>query len=138
MVRNTTMDSNLDEISLTDVTINTEPKNTSTDYVDFVGTYTKMDIPEGAFFISSNQFWYAKDGSNTTKAFRAYMQPTVANARAMNYRMGGTTSIDDEPIDSEVTVVGIYTLGGVRISEMQEGVNILQMSDGSVVKVVIK
>lgn len=138
MVRNTTMDSNLDEISMTDVTINTEPKNTSTDYVEFVGTYTKMDIPEGAFFISSNQFWYAKDSSNTTKAFRAYMQPTVANARAMNYRMGGTTSIDDEPIDSEVTVVGIYTLGGVRISEMQEGVNILQMSDGNVVKVVIK
>lgn len=140
MVRNTTMDSNLDEISMTDVTINTEPKNTSTDYVEFVGTYTKMDIPEGAFFISSNQFWYAKDGSNTTKAFRAYMKPTVANARAMNYRMGGTTAIDDAQLtnDNEVTVVGIYTLGGVRISEMQEGVNILQMSDGSVVKVVIK
>lgn len=140
MVRNTTMDSNLDEISMTDVTINTEPKNTSTDYVEFVGTYAKMPIPEGAFFISNNQFWYAKDGSNTTKAFRAYMQPTVANARAMNYRMGGTTAIDDAQLtnDNEVTVVGIYTLGGVRISEMQEGINILQMSDGSTIKVVIK
>ena len=140
MVRNTTMDSNLDEISMTDVTIDTELKNTSTDYVEFVGTYAKMNIPEGAFFISNNQFWYAKDGSNTTKAFRAYMQPTVANARAMNYRMGGTTAIDDAQLtnDNEVTVVGIYTLGGVRISEMQEGVNILQMSDGSIVKVVIK
>ena len=77
---------------------------------------------------------------DSAKAFRAYMQPTVANARAMNYRMGGTTAIDDAQLtnDNEVTVVGIYTLGGVRISEMQEGVNILQMSDGSVVKVVIK
>jgi hypothetical protein len=140
MVRNTTMDSNLDEISMTDVTIDTELKNTSTDYVEFVGTYTKMDIPEGVFFISSNQFWYAKDGSNTTKAFRAYMQPTVANARAMNYRMGGTTAIDDAQLtnDNEVTVVGIYTLGGVRIDDMQEGINILRMSDGSAIRVVIK
>ena len=140
MVRNTKMAENLPEISMENVVVNTEPKNTSTDYVEFVGTYAKMPIPEGAFFISNNQFWYAKDGSNTTKAFRAYMQPTVANARAMNYRMGGTTAIDDAQLtnDNEVTVVGIYTLGGVRISEMQEGINILQMSDGSTIKVVIK
>lgn len=140
MVRNTKMAENLPEISMENVVVNTELKNTTAGVVEFVGTYTKMDIPEGAFFISSNQFWYAKDGSNTTRAFRAYMQPTVANARAMNYRMGGTTAIDDAQLtnDNEVTVVGIYTLGGVRISEMQEGVNILQMSDGSVVKVVIK
>ena len=53
MVRNTTMTSNLDEISMTDVTVNTELKNTTTDHVEFVGTYNRMNIPAGAFFIAA-------------------------------------------------------------------------------------
>ena len=48
--------------------------------------------------------------------------------------------------ESEFTLrgsMGIFTggfdvTGGVRIDDMQQGVNILRMSDGSVVKVVIK
>lgn len=142
MVRNTKMAENLTEISMDNVVVNTELKNTTAGVVEFVGTYNEKNIPKGAFFISGNQFWYASGDGNKTKAFRAYMQPhiTVANARAMNYRMDGTTDIDNSQltIDNEVTVVGIYTLGGVRIDDMQEGINILQMSDGSVVKVVIK
>ena len=138
MVRNTTMTSNLEEISMPNVDVNTELKNTVTECAEFVGTYSKGNVPEGAFFISSNQFWLATGNGNTIKGFRAYMQPTVAKARAMGYRMNGTTAIENEQAADEVTVVAIYTLGGVRIDEMQEGVNILQMSDGSVVKVVIK
>ena len=45
---------------------------------------------------------------------------------------------DLETLENEITVVGIYTIGGMRLTEMQEGINILQMSDGSVVKVVVK
>jgi hypothetical protein len=130
------------EIVVENVMVKNSLENMSTDHVTFIGVYEAGNIPEGAFFISSNKFWYAQDGTNTIKAFRAYLQPKAqaANARALNYRMDGTTAIDDVQLtnDNEVTVVGIYTLGGVRISEMQEGINILQMSDGSVVKVVIK
>lgn len=124
------------------VWLNTELKHTSTDHVTLVGVYEAGNIPEGAFFISSNKFWYAQDGTNTIKAYRAYIQPKTSNARAMGYRFDGegTTAIDDEQlaIDNEATIVAIYTLGGMRISDLQQGVNILQMSNGTTMKVVIK
>ena len=51
---------------------------------------------------------------------------------------------DDTPVASgiqsvvektdKVTVVGIYTLEGVKIDRIQKGVNILKMSDGSIRK----
>ena len=107
-----------------------------------VNTTTAGNVPEGSFFISDNKFYRAADDSNTIKPFRAYIQPISesANARSLSYRVdgeGGTTAIE-ETATEEVTVVGIYTLSGVRLNDMQEGVNILRMSDGSVVKVVIK
>ena len=128
-------------ITGTNVWLDTELKPTSTDHVEFIGTYTNGYVPAGAFFISSNTFYQAADETNTMKAFRAYLQPKVANARSLSYRTDGeTTAIDNSPFtdDNEVTVVAIYNLQGVRLDDMQEGVNILQMSNGSVVKVIIK
>ena len=47
-----------------------------------------------------------------------------------------------EPIvsdsDSEATVIGVFTLQGVRTDEMQPGINIVRMSDGTVRKVFVK
>lgn len=40
--------------------------------------------------------------------------------------------------DMETTIVGIYTLEGVRIQNLQKGINIVKMSDGAVKKVLIK
>jgi hypothetical protein len=124
------------------VEVCTKPVNTSTDHVEFVGVYEAGTIPTGAFFISSNIFYRAADDTNTIKAFRAYfVLKDTANARSLSYRFGddyeeGTTDI--EAPDEEVTVVGIYTLSGMRINEMQQGINILQMSDGSTRKVIMK
>lgn len=120
------------------VQVSTKLNNPSTSDVEFVGVYEKGTIPEGAFFISNNVFYQAADDTNTIKAFRAYF--TIgADAKALNYRFdseGDITSIDG--VTEDTTVVGIYTLGGVRINDMQEGVNILQMSNGTIVKVIIK
>ena len=124
------------------VEVCTTPANTSTDHVEFVGVYGAGNIPAGAFFISSNVFYQAADDNNTIKAFRAYfVLKNAANARSLSYRFGddyeeGTTDI--EVPEEEVTVVGIYTLSGVRLNEMQQGINILQMSDGTTRKVIIK
>ena len=140
MVRNTTMKENLTSLGMENVQVSTALSNPSTDDVKFVGVYKAGNIPAGAFFISNNVFYQAADNSNTIKAFRAYFT-TTTKAKALGYRFvgeEGTTAIDNEQSADEVTVVAIYTLGGVRINDMQEGVNILQMSDGSVVKVVIK
>ena len=132
---------NVTTVSTTNVQVNTTLTTPETDDVQFVGTYTKGYVPEGAFFISKNKFWLAEGGNNSIKAFRAYLQPInqAAGARALSYRVDGedgTTGIEEAT--EEATVVGIYTLGGVRLNDMQEGVNILQMSNGTTVKVIIK
>lgn len=131
--------------TLENVQVITKLENPSTSHVEFVGVYEAGKIPAGAFFISNNVFYQAADDTNNIKAFRAYFmaKSSAASARALSYRFDGeegTTAIDNSQLtnDNEVTVVGIYTLGGVRINDMQEGVNILQMSNGTTVKVVIK
>ena len=123
------------------VQVSTELTNPSTNDIEFVGVYEAGKIPAGAFFISNNVFYQAADDTNTIKAFRAYLMPKgqAAKARSLSYRFDdeeGTTAIEEAT--EEVTIVGIYTLSGMRIDDMQQGVNLLQMSDGSVVKVIIK
>ena len=125
------------------VEVTTTPSNTETSHVVFTGTYEKIHIPAGAFFISNNTFYQAADNTNNIKPFRAYIMPksNSANARSLSYRTDDeTTAIDNSQLtnDNEPTVVAIYNLQGVRLDDMQEGVNILQMSDGRVVKVIIK
>lgn len=46
------------------------------------------------------------------------------------------TGIDGVKTTSEVTVEGIYTIDGKRLSEMQSGVNIVRMSDGTTQKII--
>ena len=122
---------------------------TETECVNFVGAYVNGTVPVGSYFISSNMFYRCVNVNNPNKlkAYRAYIEPTGQNAeaRGISYRFASKEQEPDEETTAvevertgEPSIVGIYTLGGVRIDEMQEGINILQMSDGSVVKVVIK
>jgi len=39
---------------------------------------------------------------------------------------------------SEATVIAIYNTNGIRIATMQKGINILHMSDGTTIKVVVQ
>ncbi len=144
MVRNMTMGENLTQINMENIQVNTTLDTPSTSHVEFVGTYQRMNIPQGAFFISDNVFYQAADNTNTIKAFRAYFTTKSANARSLSYRFAGNDYDDDDETTSidntaeEVTTMAIYDTNGVRTDELQSGINILQMSDGSVVKVVIK
>ncbi len=134
--------------TLQDINISTTLKDVETDHIAFRGVWTKGYVPIGSYFISGNKFYRAVNPTNrdNIKGFRAYLEPKDQNkARSLGYRFvaeeeEGATEIDNSQLtsDNEATVVAIYTLDGVRIDEMQQGVNILQMSDGSVVKVVIK
>lgn len=148
MVRNMTMGENLTQINMENIQVNTTLDTPSTSHVEFVGTYQRMNIPQGAYFISDNVFYQAADNTNTIKAFRAYFttKPGAAGARSLGYRFAsagneeGTTSIDNGQLtnDNEVTTVAIYNEKGMRLTEMQQGINILLMSDGSVVKILVK
>jgi hypothetical protein len=120
----------VEEIVVENVQVTTTQVGASTDDVKFVGVYEAGKIPVGAFFISNNIFYQAADNTNTINAFRGYFTVTEGtNARALTYRMDGdeeydgTTAIDK--IDDEAIVVGIYTIGGVRVQKAQNGVNII-------------
>jgi len=152
MVRCTTMTENLPQIEMGETSVNTVTKNDTKvtitggngSTVTFKGVYTAGKVPQGAFFISDNTFYRAADNTNTLKGFRGYIQidGSLANkARSMSFRWDdGTTSIDNGQLtnDNEVTTVAIYNEKGMRLTEMQQGINILLMSDGSVVKVMVK
>ena len=146
-------DNNVPAISLTkNTTVDTELHPTVTDHITFKGVYARGYVPVDAFFISDNVFYQAiQPNTNRMKAFRAYLEinSTMATeVRSISYRMtddeddnendndGDGTSVDSST--AEVTSVVIYNTQGVRLETMQEGLNIVLMSDGSVVKVMIR
>ena len=149
MVRNTKGEG-FNELTMQDVSVNATPNDVETEHVAFRGVWTKGYVPIGSFFISSNTFYRSVNETNrdNLKGYRAYIEPletNESNARSLGYRFAsrdeveeGTTTIGHTSSTEETTIVAIYTLDGTRISEMQQGMNILQMSDGSVVKVIIK
>jgi len=51
---------------------------------------------------------------------------------------GDATGVMVVESDGDVTVEGIYSLSGARLDNLQPGVNIIRMSDGSVKKVFVK
>ena len=153
MVRNTTMTSDLTEIIMENVSVNTSFNNSETDHVNFVGTYTDGYVPEGGCFISNNVFYQAgNSNTNRLKGFRAYLEITDPEVRSISYRIIGeedntgddNTGDDDNVEDSvdssvtEVTTVAIYNTAGERLETMQVGLNILLMSDGTIIKVMVK
>lgn len=149
MVRNKTITESVTEIVMEDIPVNTSLNNTPTDHIEFVGTYTDGYVPEGGGFISNNVFYQAtQPNTNRLKGFRAYLRILDPEVRSISYRMtddeddnendndGDGTSVDSST--AEVTSVAIYNTQGVRLETMQEGLNIILMSDGSVVKVMIR
>ena len=152
MVRNMTMADDLTELKMNGVQLCAAPQEVTTPegHVTFTGVYHYGPMPEGAFFISDNTFYQIpRDGDDTnnnkSKAFRAYLMPqgAAAEARALSYRTDGVVDEDDNgtSVDSAtggVTVVAIYNTQGERLTDLQDGINILQMSDGTTMKVVIR
>lgn len=119
-------------------TVTGNPAETST--LEFVGSYVPTTIPEGAIFISNNKFYVSK-GTSTIKGYRGYIVPkgAAANVRSfgMHTRGGQSTSIESANKE-EATVVGIYDINGIKMNEMQDGLNIIRMSDGTTIKILMK
>lgn len=119
-------------------TVTGNPAETST--LEFVGSYVPTTIPEGAIFISDNKFYVSK-GTSKIKGYRGYIVPkgAAANARTLGMRTRGGQSTDIESANNEeATVVGIYDINGMLLNEMQDGLNILRMSDGTTIKIMMK
>lgn len=119
-------------------TVTGNPAETST--LEFVGSYVPTEIPEGAIFISNNKFYVSK-GTSRIKGYRGYIVPRgdAANARTFGMRTRGGNSTDIESANNaDATVVGIYDINGMLLNEMQDGLNILRMSDGTTIKIMMK
>ena len=133
-----------------ETSVDTELHPSETEYITFKGVYASDYVPEGAFFISDNVFYQAdKPETNRLKAFRAYLElnsDVATEVRSISYRMVEDENDDDndddgtsvDPSTAEVTSVAIYNAAGVRLETMQKGLNIILMSDGTTVKVVIR
>ena len=141
----------MDEFVVENVRVNTKESTSHTiegsdavsriDDVEFIGVYTMRFMPVGVYFVNSNNQYkrVVKENNNLIRGYRAYIKllDDSGVARSLGYRWGDETGIDSANND-EVTIVGIYNLNGMRLDDMQEGVNILRMSDGSTMKVIIK
>jgi hypothetical protein len=127
-------------IDVKDVTVNTILDNTETDHIDFVGVYESGNVPAGSFFISNNTFYHATGGSNTIKAFRAYLAPVNANIKAVGYSFDDVDATFIEGVESAETAVpvAVYGADGAFRAGLQKGLNIVKMSDGKVKKVFVK
>ena len=120
--------------------------NTAVDKLTLVGSYeaksidAASDASKSYYGISSNQFVRATKTLNV-KPFRAYITAELSSGEANVLRL----LIGDDDVTGNVeqtqaapTVEVIYNLQGVRLSTMQKGMNILQMSNGQSVKVLVK
>lgn len=147
MVRNKSLDETVPQIVMNNVNVDTKNFNHRlAGNVAFVGVYTRQYVPLGAYFISGNKFYQSvnENKRDNISGFRGYFQlvenAQTVNVRSLSFRIEGEGDTDIEEVleDGNLEVVGIYDVNGIRLTEMQPGINILRMSDGTTNKVLVK
>ena len=106
--------------------------------VDFCGTYTTGVIPAGAYYLSGNKFYKATTDI-PTKGFRAYFMPKSAEIKSLGFDFDDVDFTGIEGVESNAAeTVAIYGADGTLRSDLQKGINIVRMSDGTTKKVMVK
>ena len=85
---------------------------------------TKIVDPDGGYFSSSKYGVVKSDGSTLAS-------PVVFADKT-------STAIDGITTDADAEVIGIYDAQGRKLEEMQQGINIIRMSDGTTKKIIKK
>jgi hypothetical protein len=140
MVRNTSLVENLTAITMENVEVNTVAlNNVDGGAVKFVGQYISENVPVGDFFISSNTFYQAEDNTNTMKGFRARFVPASAGVKSLGYSFDDVDFTGIEGVEDNATeIIAIYGVDGTLRSDLQKGINIVKMSNGTTKKVLAK
>ena len=105
-------------VNISGVTIKGDEPTQEAGGWNFVGTYTKGNIPQDSYFFSDNKLYQAADETNTIKAFRAWFTYNGANAsRNLSFTIDDeTTSISEEiRVKGEESDGVIYDLQGRRV-----------------------
>lgn len=143
----TETDATIESIVVENVDVDTEEHNVSEvsilneqsqekGKVSFEGTYKEITLDPGYFYVSNNQFYVSK-GKTTMKGYRGYFTIEGVNVKSIGMRTGRETGVEPSKTE-DVTVVGIYDVNGVRRDELSEGLNIVRMSNGTTIKMMIK
>ena len=100
-------------------------------------------ISNGYYGMGGGELVQAEDNDASLGAFRWYLK--IENKEEGSYAPGKitvlclddemATGIDENVIDVENKVVGIYDANGRKINEMRNGLNIVKYSDGSTKKI---
>lgn len=113
----------------------------------FTGTYNTISgatmISNGYYGMGGGELVQAEDNDASLGAFRWYLK--IENKEEGSYAPGKitvlclddemATGIDENVIDVENKVVGIYDANGRKLNEMRNGLNIVKYSDGSTKKI---
>ena len=113
----------------------------------FTGTYNTISgatmISNGYYGMGGGELVQAEDNDASLGAFRWYLK--IENKEEGSYAPGKitvlclddevATGIDENVVDVENKVVGIYDANGRKINEMRNGLNIVKYSDGSTKKI---
>lgn len=130
------VDVDTEEHNDSEVSILSDGTGTKAGNVSFEGTYNNITLPAGYFYVSNNQFYVSKGGTSM-KGYRGYFTIEGVNVKSIGMRTGRETGIESSKTE-DVTVVGIYDVNGVRRDELSEGLNIVRMSNGTTIKMMIK
>ncbi len=91
------------------------------------------------YYIAQNKFWQPTKNAVTVSPQRAYfISNDKTTAKVLSIVEDGETTGISSAETSEPTIVGIYTVGGTKIDNLEKGINIVKMSDGTTKKIILK
>lgn len=118
-------------------------KNPVTSTDGLVGSFTNDTkiTADGTYYINSNVF-KSKNTNFYIDAFRAYLQTNSSGADSPSFNI----LVDDDPTgisnatgaDDAAEIEGIYSVSGVKQSDLQKGINIVRYRNGKTQKVILK
>ncbi len=121
------------------VSVLTAPGAGTSTAVEMYGTFQQgVEVTDAnAYYIKNNKFWQC----NTRfycDAFRAYFKINGSGSPTfrINISDDDVTGVSSAMDDKEATVVAIYAPDGTRRTALQQGVNIVKLSNGKTVKTV--
>ena len=100
------------------------------------------DMENDYYYISNNKFMHATR-KLTVNPFRAYFTMTKSSSAPSN---GFNIAVDDDSMtaiealtgEGDTTITAIYTTDGKQLSDLQQGLNIVKLSNGKVQKIMVK
>lgn len=126
------------EIAVSEVSLDGDASD-----IQLHGTYIKLEIEtEGEYYIASDKFWRKTEGTPLTiNPFRAWfdLAPAKASSRTFNIE---ETENSEESLEAINALLGdnanIFDINGHKIQGLLPGMNLIQLSDGSYKKVMLK